>query len=113
MLNFIHAHVAEFALSGALVIMFGYVIYLNVSYANEKKAEAQRRDTTPIHSTCELDTTLQQREHAQKLMDAAIQTSMAVGYDLFTVGLQRLRQEARAHSATSFGETEAPSTTLH
>jgi Ca2+/Na+ antiporter len=112
MLNFIHAHVAEFALSGALVIMFGYVIYLNVSYANEKKAEAQRRDTTPIHSTCELDTTLQQREHAQKLMDAAIQTSMAIGSSLFAAGLQRLYHEQAEHSI-SLPQSEADSPTLH
>lgn len=86
MLNFIHAHIAEFALSGALLAMFGYVIYLNVSYANEKKAEEQRRDVSLVHSTCEYDSTAQDRIFADKAIGATI----GLGMGLLDVMMQAL-----------------------
>jgi len=78
MLNFIHANLAPLVASGMLVAFFGYGIYLNVAYSNEKKREEARRNTDPIHRTCKLDTTLQDREMVNKLVDVTMNTGLAI-----------------------------------
>jgi hypothetical protein len=76
MLNFIHANLSAIVPSAMLVGMFAYVIYLNVSYANEKKAEANRRELTLVHGTCEYDSTAQDRIFAEKAINATLDLGM-------------------------------------
>lgn len=76
MLNFIHANLSAIIPSTMLVGMFAYVIYLNVAYANEKKAEANRRELTLVHGTCEYDSTAQDRLFAEKAINASLDLGM-------------------------------------
>jgi hypothetical protein len=76
MLNFIHANLSAIIPSALLVGMFAYVIYLNVAYANEKKAEANRRELSLVHGTCEYDSTAQDRIFAEKAINATLDLGM-------------------------------------
>jgi hypothetical protein len=76
MLNFIHPNLSAIIPSALLVGMFAYVIYLNVAYANEKKAEANRRELSLVHGTCEYDSTAQDRIFAEKTINATLDLGM-------------------------------------
>lgn len=52
-MHFIQENIAAVVATGLLVGMTLWVVYLNVSYSNEKKQEALRLATDPIHGTCE------------------------------------------------------------
>lgn len=78
MLNFIHAHIAELSATGALVGMFGYVIYLNLASVSEFNYEESLRKTEPIHRTCELDRTLTNRQTTDKLVDVTMKAGLGI-----------------------------------
>jgi hypothetical protein len=88
MLNFIQANLAPIAATGALAGMFIWVVCLNISYANEKKQEESLRNTDPIHRTCALDTTLQNREFATKVVDSTMKAGFGILDAFLTAALK-------------------------
>lgn len=86
MLQFINENIGAILATAGLFTIVGLVVYWNVS---DERQEKHQNNLEPIHATCALDTTSQDQQTMDKLVDVTMNTSLGILEALLTSAMKK------------------------